>query len=77
MYQAPPAVLFSSMSVIILAAIVCGVIGALIGEPRDERGRGAGLGLLLGPLGLLILVLTMPKRPQVQTTQESPRHPEG
>ena len=42
----------------ILSAASFGTIGALIGEKRGAKGGGAAYGILLGPIGLLLLVLT-------------------
>lgn len=34
--------------------IICGVIGALIGRSKGRGGAGFALGILLGPLGVII-----------------------
>ena len=39
---------------IVLGALVCGLIGAVLLYQRDKAGRGFILGVLLGPVGLII-----------------------
>ena len=57
----------NAMWVIALAsAAALGTIGALLGERRGAKSAGAALGFLLGPFGLLLLVLTtdpLPHKP--------------
>lgn len=47
---------------VVLALIVCGIIGALIGARSGHRVNGLFFGLILGPVGLLIVALWKPKR---------------
>jgi hypothetical protein len=50
--------------------IVCAVVGALIAEHRGGKAwAGAGLGLILGPLGVLI-VAVIPQRTEEEGTRE-------
>lgn len=51
-----------SPPVIVTIALICCIIGAAIGSGRGQGGAGALLGLLLGPLGVL-LCLTMKTTP--------------
>lgn len=39
---------------------VCAVIGGLIGRSKDRWGWGVALGLLLGPIGLIIVAVMPP-----------------
>jgi uncharacterized membrane protein YfcA len=48
---------------IVLVLIACAIIGALLGERSGHRINGFFFGLLLGPIGLLIVALWKPKRP--------------
>lgn len=41
----------------LIALIPCAIAGAMIGAKKDEAGSGFFLGLLLGPLGVLIAFL--------------------
>lgn len=52
-----------NLPVVIAVATVCCLIGAAIGSGRGQGGAGALLGLLLGPIGVL-LCLTMKDTPQ-------------
>jgi hypothetical protein len=49
---------------IVVDAVICCIIGAAIGSNRGQGGAGAWLGLLLGPIGVL-LCLTMKATPAV------------
>ena len=50
-------------------AILCAAVGAVIGSEKNLYGEGAILGLLFGPIGLVI-VLLMPRPPdQLQRTR--------
>lgn len=51
-----------SLQFIIIDAVICCLIGAAIGSGRGQGGQGALLGLILGPLGVL-LCLTMKDTP--------------
>ncbi|NUP52097.1 MAG: hypothetical protein HOW97_32960 [Catenulispora sp.] len=48
------------MVIIAVVAIVCCVIGGNIGSGKGRFDAGAFLGLLLGPVGLLVLLLLPP-----------------
>ncbi|NUQ98878.1 MAG: hypothetical protein HOY79_20735 [Streptomyces sp.] len=50
----------SSLVIIAAVAIVCCVIGGNIGSGKGRFDAGAFLGLLLGPVGLLVLLLLPP-----------------
>lgn len=59
-----------STETLVLAAVVCGILGAIVAEYRHRtRVEGALLGLLLGPIGVLIVLAwpgkapTQPDRP--------------
>ena len=47
------------MEVLIVFAIICGVIGAVI---ADDKVMGAVLGALLGPIGLVIVAVMKGKQ---------------
>ncbi|QOR55823.1 MAG: hypothetical protein YHS30scaffold324_55 [Catenulispora phage 69_17] len=49
---------------IVIDAVICCVIGAGIGSSKGQGGAGFWLGLLFGPIGL-ILCLTMKPTPAV------------
>lgn len=51
-----------SIQAIIIDAVVCCILGAAIGSGKGQSGAGFWLGLLLGPLGVL-LCLTMKATP--------------
>jgi hypothetical protein len=42
---------------LILFWIICGVIGGMIGSSKGKTGAGVTLGLLLGPLGVIIVLV--------------------
>lgn len=46
---------------IVIVWIAMGVIGALIGREKDRAGDGFCLGLLLGPIGLIIALFLKPR----------------
>jgi uncharacterized membrane protein YfcA len=48
--------------IIVLIAIVCAIAGALIGARSGHRINGAFFGLLLGPVGVLIVALWKPRQ---------------
>lgn len=52
---------------LLVGMAVCGFLGYAVGETRNQGGLGCCLGLLLGPLGILIAAL-LPK-------QEAPKVP--
>lgn len=47
-----------SIQAIVIDAVICCIIGAAIGSGKGQGGAGFWLGLVLGPLGVL-LCLTM------------------
>jgi uncharacterized protein YqgC (DUF456 family) len=51
-----------SLPVVIAVAAICCIIGSAIGSSRGRGGDGALLGLLLGPLGV-ILALALKSTP--------------
>lgn len=46
---------------IVLGLIICAIAGALIGGRSGHRVNGAFFGLILGPVGVLIVALWKPK----------------
>ncbi len=46
--------------VLVGAVLLCGIIGAAIGSPKGIGGAGLLLGLLFGPLGVLIVAVLKP-----------------
>lgn len=48
--------------IVVLIALVCAIAGALIGSRSGHRINGMFFGLLLGPLGVLIVALWKPRR---------------
>lgn len=42
------------------ALLVCATIGALVGGPKGRSGSGFALGLLLGPIGIVIVAVMSP-----------------
>ncbi|MBA2435711.1 MAG: zinc ribbon domain-containing protein [Pyrinomonadaceae bacterium] len=59
------------MEIILFWAIVGGFVGALIGQRKGRTGEGAVLGLILGPIGWLVVALG----PDYKTAQESRKCP--
>lgn len=53
------------MGVVIIILLVLAVIGEIIGESRGHAGAGFFLGLLLGPVGLLIIAV-MDRTPEAE-----------
>ena len=51
--------------VIALIWVVCAIAGALIGARSGHRINGMFFGLLLGPLGVLIVALWKPRNGQL------------
>lgn len=47
---------------VVFILIACAIAGALIGQRSGHRFVGAAFGLLLGPVGVLIIALWKPKR---------------
>jgi len=45
------------IGILFLVAGLCGIIGAAIGSPANKAGSGFILGLLFGPLGLIIIAI--------------------
>lgn len=41
----------------LIAAVVCGVIGGFIGQAKGRRRSGYLLGLLFGPIGLIVVAV--------------------
>lgn len=48
------------MAGIIIVAIVCAVIGVVIGGGKGMAGAGLALGLLLGPIGVIVIAVMKP-----------------
>jgi hypothetical protein len=59
------------MEVILFWTIIGGFVGALIGQRKGRTGEGAVLGLILGPIGWLVVALG----PDYKTAQESRKCP--
>jgi hypothetical protein len=53
--------LMGTLVSLVVGTVLCGVVGALIGQRRGLRTKGFILGLLLGPIGWL-WVAAMPSR---------------
>jgi ATP:corrinoid adenosyltransferase len=47
--------------------IICGVIGGMIGSGKGKTGAGVALGLLLGPLGVIIALVMKTDTQRVET----------
>lgn len=58
-----------SLPVIVAVAAVCCILGAAIGSGKGQGGAGALLGLLLGPLGVL-LTLFMKTTPAAEAARQ-------
>jgi hypothetical protein len=58
-------------SVAAIICIGCGLVSAIIGEPRGKGGIGFLLGFLFGPLGVLITVLLCPSVQQPTVPDQS------
>jgi hypothetical protein len=54
---------------VLIGAVVSGIIGGVIGEMRNNGGVGCLLGLLLGPLGWVV-VATLDNRPKCPECKE-------
>lgn len=50
---------------LLIVFIVCSLIGAMIGAGRDRTALGFFCGLLIGPIGLIVIAL-VPKRPSLE-----------
>ena len=63
----------------ILAAVALWVatviLGFVIGKRRDDEELGFWLGLVCGPVGLLVLCLLPPRRPDVESESGDPYKP--
>lgn len=46
---------------LLAGALICGCLGMAVASGKNQAGMGFALGLLLGPLGILIAVL-LPKK---------------
>jgi len=57
------------MAVYVAVDVVCLFLGMIIGGSRGFTGLGLFLGLLLGPLGVLIVAVMKPT-PEVQAKRE-------
>ena len=42
---------------ILLFILLWGVVGYVLGKPRDREGLECGLGIFLGPIGCLLVLL--------------------
>jgi len=47
--------------------IICGIAGGVIGSNKGKKGTGFALGLLLGPIGLIICIFMKPDTMAVET----------
>jgi hypothetical protein len=56
-------------SIILITVVICAVIGAVVGQPRGHGGDGFALGLLLGPVGVIIVAVMTPT-PQAAAIQQ-------
>lgn len=46
------------MGLVVVAWMICAIIAAAIGNTKGEAGLGCLFGFLLGPIGILIMVLS-------------------
>ena len=51
------------LTILFFASLICGLIGAAIGAHKNRGGAGLFFGLLLGPLGWLIIAVGPDHRP--------------
>lgn len=71
------------VAAILLMAVVCGVIAAVIAESKGRAGLGFLVGFLFGPFGILIACLLptrpvyRPLRPQATWLEDSPKPEAG
>ena len=56
--------------ILVLDAIFCGIIAGMIGGSKGEGDRGFFLGLLLGPFGIAIALLTIGNRVKCKYCQK-------
>lgn len=54
------------MPVLVVSSIVCGVIGGYIGSTKGEAIYGVVLGILFGPLGILLAFVSRGNRTQCE-----------
>jgi hypothetical protein len=45
------------MEILVLIWLCCAIVGALIGAAKGRAGAGAAWGLLLGPIGCLVIAV--------------------
>lgn len=57
------------MFYIIVISIICGIIGAMIGSPKNLAGSGFLLGIILGPFGIIIILLIKGDRKAIERIQ--------
>jgi hypothetical protein len=62
----------AGLLVFVLFMILCGFIGRAVGLNKGFAGLGFVLGLLLGPIGILI-VAVMPRTPEAEALHEHER----
>ena len=58
----------------VLSAPIFGALGAIVGGAKGRSGLSAALGILLGPIGILIAVLLPDSRKTVNRVPELFRH---
>jgi hypothetical protein len=57
----------AAVAAVFLVGFLCAIIGGAVGAPRGHGGVGFLLGLLFGPLGILIVVVMAPAETTVPT----------
>lgn len=58
-------------ALVFVVLVLCAGIGAVLGQPKGLLGLGMGLGFLLGPIGVVV-VLLMKDAPHVARAKQAP-----
>jgi phage FluMu protein Com len=59
------------MVIIVAFWVLCGILGYLIGQAKGRGEEGAVAGLLLGPLGIIFMLVAGDKRPRCPACRQS------